>query len=183
MPFPYSIGPPERPSVIENKAEYIEQWLASHEAIHDESLVSAHRPLSTLRKFYPKNRDHPRVLIGLAETGLRDCLPQLDVGDAFETLGSPSLSLSAQEEQPVSEKNLDVISAVRQELIDVLSGHAVLMSIESVPEKGDVPFAPWSLRYSGHQFGSWAGQLGDGRAISIRQFHFFRSGVLPSIFF
>lgn len=28
-------------------------------------------------------------------------------------------------------------------------------------------FAPWSLRYSGHQFGSWAGQLGDGRAITV----------------
>ncbi|OBZ72114.1 hypothetical protein A0H81_07825 [Grifola frondosa] len=28
-------------------------------------------------------------------------------------------------------------------------------------------WAPWSLRYSGHQFGVWAGQLGDGRAISI----------------
>ncbi|KAF9506441.1 hypothetical protein BS47DRAFT_1305262, partial [Hydnum rufescens UP504] len=27
-------------------------------------------------------------------------------------------------------------------------------------------YAPWSLRYSGHHFGTWAGQLGDGRAIS-----------------
>lgn len=26
---------------------------------------------------------------------------------------------------------------------------------------------PYSMRYGGHQFGSWAGQLGDGRAISI----------------
>lgn len=26
---------------------------------------------------------------------------------------------------------------------------------------------PWSLRYGGHQFGQWAGQLGDGRAISL----------------
>jgi uncharacterized protein YdiU (UPF0061 family) len=37
-------------------------------------------------------------------------------------------------------------------------------------DDADVPFAPWSLRYSGHQFGAWAGQLGDGRAISIREF-------------
>ncbi|KAJ7608138.1 hypothetical protein DFH06DRAFT_946492, partial [Mycena polygramma] len=28
-------------------------------------------------------------------------------------------------------------------------------------------FAPWAVRYSGHQFGTWAGQLGDGRATSI----------------
>ena len=51
----------------------------------------------------------------------------------------------------------------RQELVDVLSGRAVLME-EDEEGKG---LAPWSLRYSGHQFGSWAGQLGDGRAISI----------------
>jgi uncharacterized protein YdiU (UPF0061 family) len=35
-------------------------------------------------------------------------------------------------------------------------------------DEADVSFAPWSLRYSGHQFGAWAGQLGDGRATSIR---------------
>ena len=34
-------------------------------------------------------------------------------------------------------------------------------------EDAQTPYAPWSLRYSGHQFGVWAGQLGDGRAISI----------------
>ena len=26
---------------------------------------------------------------------------------------------------------------------------------------------PWAARYGGHQFGNWAGQLGDGRAISL----------------
>ncbi|SPO39370.1 uncharacterized protein PSFLO_04851 [Pseudozyma flocculosa] len=31
----------------------------------------------------------------------------------------------------------------------------------------DVGYAPWSLCYAGHQFGSWAGQLGDGRAITL----------------
>ena len=28
---------------------------------------------------------------------------------------------------------------------------------------------PWAWNYGGHQFGYWAGQLGDGRAISIGQ--------------
>ncbi|KAF9506436.1 hypothetical protein BS47DRAFT_1305246, partial [Hydnum rufescens UP504] len=28
-------------------------------------------------------------------------------------------------------------------------------------------YAPWSLRYAGYQFGTWAGQLDDGRAILI----------------
>ena len=30
-------------------------------------------------------------------------------------------------------------------------------------------YAPWSNAYSGHQFGIWAGQLGDGRAITLME--------------
>ncbi|PWN32205.1 UPF0061-domain-containing protein [Meira miltonrushii] len=30
-------------------------------------------------------------------------------------------------------------------------------------------YAPWSNAYSGHQFGQWAGQLGDGRAITLME--------------
>jgi uncharacterized protein YdiU (UPF0061 family) len=44
----------------------------------------------------------------------------------------------------------------REELAQVLSGNLL-------PE-GAVPYA---ARYGGHQFGSWAGQLGDGRAIAL----------------
>jgi len=43
-----------------------------------------------------------------------------------------------------------------QEVLDALSGNAVL--------PGSTPGA---TVYSGHQFGVWAGQLGDGRAISL----------------
>lgn len=32
------------------------------------------------------------------------------------------------------------------------------------------PSPTWATNYAGHQFGQWAGQLGDGRAISIAQF-------------
>ncbi|KAG6906961.1 hypothetical protein DXG01_011190 [Tephrocybe rancida] len=53
----------------------------------------------------------------------------------------------------------------RQELVDVFSGQSVLAPLKDVEDER--AFAPWSPRYSGHQFGSWAGQLGDGRAISI----------------
>lgn len=34
---------------------------------------------------------------------------------------------------------------------------------------GDTGMDPWAWNYGGHQFGVWAGQLGDGRAISIGQ--------------
>jgi serine/tyrosine/threonine adenylyltransferase len=44
---------------------------------------------------------------------------------------------------------------------EILSGNRVLE--ESFP---------WASNYGGHQFGSWAGQLGDGRAISLFQAEF-----------
>lgn len=37
-------------------------------------------------------------------------------------------------------------------------------------------YAPWSNAYSGHQFGQWAGQLGDGRAITLMEAQDTRSG-------
>ncbi|KAJ8076572.1 hypothetical protein PM082_000995 [Marasmius tenuissimus] len=167
--FPYRVEPPENVSEEElDKGQVIEQWLSDRESKYpkddecDEGRLKLH---------YPRTRDEKRILIGLSETGLRDCVPQLDVGDAFITLGTPSLTdfTSVKGSSPVSE---DAVAA-RQELIDVLSGHAVLMS-SSHPAGGSGEnlehtqgFAPWSLRYSGHQFGSWAGQLGDGRATSV----------------
>jgi len=40
--------------------------------------------------------------------------------------------------------------------VDVLAGNRVLPGMQ-----------PYAARYGGHQFGSWAGQLGDGRAITL----------------
>lgn len=153
LPFPYEIAPPEPPEVIEEKDKpaYVEKWLSAREAIHLKDQDQS-RESHCLMKHYPHNREQPRELIGLAETGIKDCVPNLDVGDAFELLGNPAL-VSSESPPPPSELN-----PARDDLVDILSGHAVLMSDQ---------FAPWSLRYSGHQFGVWAGQLGDGRAISI----------------
>src|SRR5918992_4885122 len=39
---------------------------------------------------------------------------------------------------------------------DVLAGNRVLPGMQ-----------PYAARYGGHQFGTWAGQLGDGRAITL----------------
>ncbi|KAJ3321888.1 hypothetical protein HDV06_003754 [Boothiomyces sp. JEL0866] len=50
-------------------------------------------------------------------------------------------------------------NAVSTHVIDILSGNKTLEGSN-----------PWALNYGGHQFGSWAGQLGDGRAISLVQF-------------
>ncbi len=40
--------------------------------------------------------------------------------------------------------------------LEVLAGNAVLPAMQ-----------PYAARYAGHQFGNWAGQLGDGRAITL----------------
>ncbi|KAL1746319.1 hypothetical protein HDZ31DRAFT_81334 [Schizophyllum fasciatum] len=156
-PFPYDIRPSKEEEESEegvNKVALIEQWLSAREATHLKAVEAA--DVSGLRVYFPQGRDERRQLLGLSETGLRDCFPQLDVGDAFQVLGTPSLVVDGAE--PKSDAGSGEASAVRQELVDVLSGHAVL---------GNDNFAPWSMRYSGHQFGTWAGQLGDGRAISI----------------
>lgn len=160
LEFPYEITHPDPPAVIEDKAGYIEQWLSEREARHISPVSSQIQP--SLNKYTSKLRDRKRELIGLSETCLRDCLPHLDVGDAFGVLGKPALAPLIEEE--VALTSSPEAEAIRQELVDVLSGHAVLMA----PESSSGPsFAPWSARYSGHQFGVWAGQLGDGRAISI----------------
>lgn len=67
-------------------------------------------------------------------------LPFLDVGNA------PSLLYDASA-KPDEAAN---------ELLQVLGGVAIRKDFE-----------PYALRYSGHQFGSWAGQLGDGRATTV----------------
>ncbi|KAH8100034.1 hypothetical protein BXZ70DRAFT_200765 [Cristinia sonorae] len=159
--FPYRAKPEEGEEATDQQA-FIERWLAEREALHEKPAEGG--TSRRLKKYYPAEgkRDQPLVLIGLSETGLRDYLPRLHVGDAFETLGTPTLSDAFGDEPERPAASVEDI-AIRQELIDILSGHASLMDVED-PE---TPWAPWSLRYSGHQFGTWAGQLGDGRAISV----------------
>ena len=51
---------------------------------------------------------------------------------------------------------LDLDLAATPALVDVLAGNRVLPGM-----------APYAACYGGHQFGTWAGQLGDGRAITL----------------
>lgn len=93
-------------------------------------------------------------LLSISYKSIEDCLPNLNIG-SHET------------------------SEERIELIKVLSGELVLGRLPEGPDGSDHQqaddqdlikqkgFGPWSLAYAGHQFGFFAGQLGDGRAISI----------------
>ena len=51
---------------------------------------------------------------------------------------------------------LDATDAVAPDFARVFGGNALLPGMQ-----------PWANNYGGHQFGTWAGQLGDGRAISL----------------
>ncbi|KAI6116847.1 hypothetical protein EV401DRAFT_2058015 [Pisolithus croceorrhizus] len=163
LEFPYEIAPPDPPEVVTDKAEYIEQWLSDHEARIPTEASFAPSSDVHLHKYVPKSRNYRRELIALSETCVNDCLPLLDCGDAFDTLKPALVPSKSNKEQTSSGE----AQHVRQELVDILGGHASLMIPEGSDRLGGKGFAPWSLRYSGHQFGVWAGQLGDGRAISI----------------
>ncbi|KAF7375011.1 hypothetical protein MSAN_00387200 [Mycena sanguinolenta] len=155
VPFPYNIEPPSPSEQAQpEQPSYIERWLAAREPRIAQPPAT---PNASLCKYVPELYDNvgQAELLGIAETGLRDCVPHLDVGDAFALLGSPELTATESEE--ITEGPESAVAA-RRDLIEVLSGRAVLMSDT---------FAPWAVRYSGHQFGSFAGQLGDGRATSI----------------
>lgn len=82
------------------------------------------------------------ILLGVSEFARAEVLPHLDVGDAADT-AAPTEGAD---------------SPARAVLVDVLSGRKILSGEN---------YGPWSTRYCGHQFGEWAGQLGDGRAVSL----------------
>ncbi|KAF8464938.1 hypothetical protein DFH94DRAFT_784367 [Russula ochroleuca] len=71
---PYEIEPPENPDDAFDKEEYVEQWRAEREALVEAVELT--------------DRHNDMELLGLSNAAFRDCLPHLDVGDAFR---KPSL--------------------------------------------------------------------------------------------
>ncbi|BEJ16378.1 hypothetical protein CspHIS471_0509830 [Cutaneotrichosporon sp. HIS471] len=82
------------------------------------------------------------ILLGVSEIARAEVLPLLDVGDAADINATTDSD----------------VSPARAALVDVLSGRKIVSSAD---------YGPWATRYCGHQFGQWAGQLGDGRAMSL----------------
>jgi protein adenylyltransferase len=168
LPFPYRIEVGEN-SEDGDRSKAVEAWLAQREALNEVDLGP-----SVLKAYSSDQRIKDYHLIGIAPRGLNECLPALDVGDAFEHIGIPALIANSGEVMPTpltsretstqkdASSNSVSPARTRQLLTDILAGHTVLFGTSK-----ETGYAPWSLRYSGHQFGAWAGQLGDGRAISI----------------
>ena len=51
-------------------------------------------------------------------------------------------------------------------IAEVLTGNKIIAGMQ-----------PYSMNYGGHQFGQWAGQLGDGRAINLGQIETEKKGL------
>jgi len=179
--------------------------------------LNGYLPPARTRQSFPSAR-----LLGLSTACIEDCLPHLDVGDAFNWISSRSgkddpdcCSSGPMAKMPPKE---DTEAYARYQLSDFLSGRLIGaqlpdlkgVQVEQGAEVGvaeakhqqvvrlqgaedtetDVQrwerrsdllqnrlngkpewtgYAPWANAYSGHQFGVWAGQLGDGRAVTLME--------------
>lgn len=61
---------------------------------------------------------------------------------------------------------IDPESVKSEEFVDTVAGNKII-TLADGEEPGDGDIYPWAQCYGGYQFGQWAGQLGDGRAISL----------------
>ena len=158
----------------------VEDVLARWDAIEEVPENSSGGESSTgngLKLMTSKHRDQlESILLGVSPGALKGSLPHLDVGDALEVCNEEASASSSSSSS----------GKAREALMDLLSGRRVLVSADAKVSSGtssasngdeengqnsrpqiDPAYGPWSTRYDGHQFGVWAGQLGDGRATSI----------------
>lgn len=166
-PFPYVIKPIQKDEPEPSTMEEIESFLASLEPDTTQPINPVSPSNSTQLSASAFTSSHRTLhyatakpkLLNLSKRAASDCLSTLDLGT--ET------------------------SEARAEMVKVLSGELVLGRLGEPSDPLSTPphpstdlddsrlirelgFGPWSLAYAGHQFGQFAGQLGDGRAISIR---------------
>ncbi|KAH9867738.1 hypothetical protein IAQ61_008333 [Plenodomus lingam] len=76
----------------------------------------------------------------------------------------PENELLAVSPRALEDLGIQDSEAETEEFKDVVAGKKILTWDESKPDEG---IYPWAQCYGGYQFGQWAGQLGDGRAISL----------------
>lgn len=180
--------------------------------------LNGHVPPRRRHQHFPSAR-----LLGISPAAIRDCLPHLDVGYAFQWIKSnnksarPSSYSSGPIADAASSDGALPEAAACKTLSDFVSGRMIGARISGPVDKleADVKvgygtsymryrervikgeqeeepaearilrrldelekkraaadstdYAPWSLCYAGHQFGKWAGQLGDGRAFTLME--------------
>lgn len=83
-------------------------------------------------------------------------LPETQVYSLVQSEAVPQPRLLAWSEELAQLLNLDQPELAPNPDLEILAGNRV-------PESA----RPYAVRYGGHQFGHWAGQLGDGRALTL----------------
>ena len=111
--------------------------------------------------------DHDTALLEAANSpgpfGLRQDMRYHRLGEAFHTLVQPDM---AQARPVLVHASSDAAALIGLDAAALAHpGFAATFS-GALPLPG---YAPLAMVYSGHQFGQWAGQLGDGRALTIGQ--------------
>jgi len=95
----------------------------------------------------------PRLVRGAAYTFVRP--------DSFEKTELAGVSKAA-----LRDLAIDPAAVETEDFKDVVAGKRIItVEAGKTPEESDI--YPWAQCYGGYQFGQWAGQLGDGRAISL----------------
>lgn len=72
----------------------------------------------------------------------------------------PRAKLIAYSPEMAQELDLSPDMCESEDFVEVFAGNRLLSGME-----------PYAMCYGGHQFGQWAGQLGDGRAINLGELH------------
>nr|POE93008.1 upf0061 protein [Quercus suber] len=62
---------------------------------------------------------------------------------------------------------IDPESVKSDDFVQTVAGNRIITLQDDAREPADGDVYPWAQCYGGYQFGQWAGQLGDGRAISL----------------
>lgn len=97
-----------------------------------------------------------RELPGDPETGPRRRQVQGALWSSIEPTPVAGPRLVAHSREMAARLGFDEFDIVSPEFAQVFGGNALLPGMQ-----------PFAANYGGHQFGHWAGQLGDGRAISL----------------
>ncbi len=126
-------------------------------------------PFVSFSKTYWYIINKSRQMKSISKKGFRNKFVTSFKGDESGDLSprqTPNVLYSKTHPSPVSEPKLlawsnDLaeqlgIEKPTEEDLKILAGNKVTPSM-----------APYAARYAGHQFGNWAGQLGDGRAITL----------------
>ncbi|KAL9938726.1 hypothetical protein V8E36_002445 [Tilletia maclaganii] len=102
----------------------------------------------------------------LSGRGIAARLKASDASD--DTPGVGVEHLKWQEERAAQRKTEDGPSATAADLARTLERVEKVASRQRSAQEGyELDVLPWAQAYAGHQFGEWAGQLGDGRATSL----------------